>query len=70
MTPDRIKEASLRHFARNGYEGALILQMMLFHFLLHYIERYDKSDSTKFMFRTAFFPPIHLNDQVRNYSYE
>jgi light-regulated signal transduction histidine kinase (bacteriophytochrome) len=22
------------------------------------------------MIRTAFFPPIHLNDQVRNYSYE
>ncbi|MFS0777616.1 TetR/AcrR family transcriptional regulator [Neobacillus sp. 3P2-tot-E-2] len=36
----------------------------LFNFLLHCIERYEKLDSTKFMIRTSFYPPIHLNEHV------
>lgn len=46
------------------------IKEFLFNFLLHCIERYEKFDSTKFMIRTAFFPPIHLNDQVMKYVYK
>lgn len=46
------------------------LNEILYNFLLLCIDRYEKDDSTKFMIRTAFFPPSHLKDQVMKYVYE
>lgn len=40
------------------------IKEFLFDFLLQCIDRYEKYDSTKFWIRTAFYPPIHLNNQV------
>lgn len=121
MTSDQIKEISLKHFAKNGYEGAsmahiaedvgikkqsiythfkgkdeLFIQLckdasedeirfvinfieinktrplkeFLYDFLLQSIDRYEKKDSNKFWIRTAFFPPIHLNEMVMKLVYE
>ena len=46
------------------------IKEFLFNFLLHCIDRYVKYDSTKFMIRTSFFPPTHLNAQVMKQVYE
>lgn len=46
---------------------ALPSNEFLYNFLVHCIERYEKLDSTKFMIRTAFYPPIHLNEQVMKF---
>lgn len=121
LTSDKIKEVSLKHFAKNGYEGAslahiaedvgikkqsiythfkgkdeLFLRLcmdssekeirfvinfieinqtrpikdFLYDFLLQSIDRYEKEDSNKFWVRTAFFPPIHLNEIVMKHVYE
>jgi AcrR family transcriptional regulator len=43
---------------------------ILFNFLLNCIDRYEKYDSTKFMIRTAFFPPTHLNAEVMKSVYQ
>lgn len=40
------------------------IKEILYDFLLQCIDRYEKYDSTKFWIRTAFYPPIHLNNQV------
>lgn len=53
-----------------GSNRALPINDFLYNFLLHYIERYEKLDATKFMIRTAFYPPIHLNEQVMKFVYE
>ncbi len=37
---------------------------MLYSFLIHCIERYEKLDSAKFMIRISFFPPAHLSSEV------
>ncbi|RIW28924.1 TetR/AcrR family transcriptional regulator [Bacillus salacetis] len=37
---------------------------LLYGFLKLGIERYEKYDSTRFMIRTAFFPPQHLNAEI------
>ncbi|MBY0149218.1 TetR/AcrR family transcriptional regulator [Neobacillus niacini] len=50
--------------------SALAINDFLYNFLVHCIERYEKYDSTKFMIRTAFYPPMHLNEQVMKYVYE
>jgi AcrR family transcriptional regulator len=49
---------------------ALAINDILYNFLVHCIERYEKYDSTKFMIRTAFYPPVHLNEQVMKFVYE
>lgn len=46
------------------------IKEFLLDFLLQCINRYEKYDSTKFWIRTAFFPPIHLNEQVMKNVYE
>lgn len=46
------------------------IENFLFDFLLHYKERYEKNDYTKFWLRISFFPPSHLYDQVITNVYE
>ncbi|MGP4075794.1 TetR/AcrR family transcriptional regulator [Halobacillus sp. K22] len=48
----------------------LHLKDFLYGLLLQSINRYEKNDSTKFWIRTAFYPPVHLNDQVMGLTYE
>lgn len=50
--------------------SALAINDFLYNFLVHCIERYEEYDSTKFMIRTAFYPPVHLNEQVMKFVYE
>jgi AcrR family transcriptional regulator len=57
----------IRFIDRNS---ALAINDFLYNFLVHCIERYEKYDSTKFMIRTAFYPPVHLNEQVMKFVYE
>jgi AcrR family transcriptional regulator len=57
----------IRFIDRNS---ALSINDFLYNFLVHCIERYEKYDSTKFMIRTAFYPPVHLNEQVMKFVYE
>jgi AcrR family transcriptional regulator len=57
----------IRFIERNK---ALAINDFLYNFLVHCIERYEKYDSTKFMIRTAFYPPVHLNEQVMKFVYE
>lgn len=45
------------------------IENFLFEFLLHYKERYEKNDNTKFWLRISFFPPTHLYEQVMKYVY-
>ncbi len=46
------------------------LKDFLYGLLLQSIDRYEKNDSTKFWIRTAFYPPVHLNDQVMHLTYK
>lgn len=46
------------------------IEDFLFDFLLHYKERYENNDNTKFWLRISFFPPSHLYEQVIKYVYE
>lgn len=46
------------------------IEDFLFDFLLHYKERYENNDYTKFWLRISFFPPSHLYEQVIKYVYE
>ncbi|WP_174733206.1 TetR/AcrR family transcriptional regulator [Mesobacillus harenae] len=46
------------------------IKEFLLNFLLECKDRYGKLDSTQFWVRTAFFPPMHLNNQVMKYVYE
>jgi AcrR family transcriptional regulator len=46
------------------------LEELLFDFLLHYKDRYEKNDYSKFWLRISFFPPAHLYEQVMKYVYE
>ena len=43
---------------------ALSIDDFLFDYLLHYKERYEKNDYTKFWLRISFFPPTHLYEQI------
>lgn len=40
------------------------IKEFLYSYLLQSIERYEQHDSMKFWVRTAFFPPVHLKNQV------
>lgn len=43
----------------------LSLDEMLYKFLLHYLERYQKDVGMSFFMRTAFFPPIPFKEQIQ-----
>jgi AcrR family transcriptional regulator len=47
----------------------LSLQDRLHRFLVHYKERYEYDDKTKFWMRMAFFPSAHLQDQILTHVY-
>jgi AcrR family transcriptional regulator len=55
------------HFFES-YEN-LSLHDRLYQFLIQYTERYEKEDKTKFLLRMAFFPPVHLHEQIMSYFY-
>jgi AcrR family transcriptional regulator len=61
--------AFVTHFFESN--ETLTLHDRLYQFLIQYTERYEKVDKTKFLLRMAFFPPVHLHDQIMNsfYSY-
>jgi len=46
------------------------IEGFLFGFLMQCKTRYEEHYSTKFWIRTAFYPPIHLNDQVMKNVYD
>lgn len=46
------------------------LEESLYGFLMQYKERCEQHDNTKFLLRVAFFPPVHLQSEVREYSTE
>ncbi|MEC3884960.1 TetR/AcrR family transcriptional regulator [Halobacillus sp. HZG1] len=48
----------------------LHLKNFLYNLLIESKERYEKEDSTKFWIRTAFYPPVHLTDQIMRLTYD
>ncbi|MCA0972480.1 TetR/AcrR family transcriptional regulator [Halobacillus litoralis] len=51
-------------------EKELHLEDFLYNLLVKSKDRYETDDSTKFWIRTAFYPPVHLTDQIMQLTYE
>ncbi len=41
------------------------LQEILYRFLTEYLERYERNNNTSFFLKTSFFPPFHLEGNVK-----
>ncbi|MGD7022246.1 TetR/AcrR family transcriptional regulator [Rossellomorea vietnamensis] len=54
--------ASIKDFITK--RSSLPVKEVLYGFLLHCIERFERLDSAKFMVRISFFPPAHLSSEV------